>query len=285
MLRLTHDALRRLIIETARNILSAPLRKLEEIGSARLIGALMDDVGVISGGMMAAFTLILNSAVMFGCVAFLGFASHWSIVLLLILTVCTLSIYNWISRTAAARMLKEGQTVRNLLFSHFQALTHGIKELKLNRERRRAFISEDLEPTARHFEHLDLGANIVYFGAGAWSDLLLFGALGLVVFVLPRINFLDRSDTIPVALVLLYLMSPLAAIATVFPRMERASVVLQDLKSLGLELAAIAESEPESESLDALAWKRLRLRDLTFRYQNDQAAFVVGPLDVSFDRG
>jgi putative ATP-binding cassette transporter len=55
------------------------------------------------------------------------------------------------------------------LAGHLRALTHGIKELKVHRGRRQAFVSEQLEVTADSLMRNNITAYSLYAGAASWG--------------------------------------------------------------------------------------------------------------------
>ena len=61
-----------------RKILGVPLRNLEEIGSARILVALTDDVFNITQALLAIPLVTVNLAMLFGGAAYLGWLS-WRI--------------------------------------------------------------------------------------------------------------------------------------------------------------------------------------------------------------
>jgi len=289
MLHLAHKSTHRIVLQLGQSILAAPLRKLEEIGTAKLMAALTDDVGLVSGGVIGSLGLVLNGAVLVGCVAFLGWVSWQGLLGLVLLTTCVLTTYHFISTTAATKAMRAGQVVRNSLFGYYRALIYGTKELKLHSSRRNAFISEGMAPTAELYERHDMFANIVYFGAGAWSDLLMFAGLGVIIFVLPGIQVFSMATASAFAMVLLYVMSPLATMVSAFPRIGHARVALEGLRNLGLSLAgAGAEPDGRKETWVVPDWSNLELRAVTMSYRGEadgSRSFVLGPIDVTFRRG
>src|SRR3712207_9198086 len=71
------------------------------------------------------------------------------------------------------------------LFKHLRALTEGTKELKLNRDRREAFMAETLQATAGRLRREQSAGNLVYAATRSWGQLLVFGVIGLLVFGAP----------------------------------------------------------------------------------------------------
>src|SRR5690606_33882656 len=115
---------------------------------------------------------------------YLGYLS-WQ--LLLALTVITLTGFA-LHRSLLRRTYRYLQRVRerrDTLFQHFRALTEGTKELKLNRDRRRAFLTERIDHTTEMLR-LDGVAGMKYdIYAGVSGQMLFYTLLGALMFAAP----------------------------------------------------------------------------------------------------
>src|ERR1051325_10453852 len=112
-----------------RKILAVPLRALEEIGAARILVALTDDVFNITQALLAIPLVSVNVAMLLGGAAYLGWLS-WQI----FLSVFVLSVFGAVGYrlvvSSAFRRLNAAREEEDKLFGYFRALTEGIKELK-----------------------------------------------------------------------------------------------------------------------------------------------------------
>src|SRR5690349_11240888 len=72
ILRLAYDALLELRLRLVQRILATPLARLEQLGPSRLLGALTDDVAVISGNLPAFSATLANATILIGCLAYLA---------------------------------------------------------------------------------------------------------------------------------------------------------------------------------------------------------------------
>ena len=93
-----------------------------------------------------------------------------------------------------------------------QELIEGVKELKMHYARRREFVDKVLqaaETTARRSQFIGDSLNDA---AIAWGRLSFFIAIGLLLFVWPRVAEVDAATLTGYSIVILYLMSPLEQI-------------------------------------------------------------------------
>ncbi len=86
----------------------------------------------------------------------------------------------------------------------------------------------------------------IYTLASSWGQLLVFVAVGLVLFVLPLIQPTGRTLLTGYVMVLLYLMGPLQMVMNSLPTVGRAGVSIRRVEEMGEELASYAEDEPKA---------------------------------------
>src|SRR4051794_38392155 len=84
LVRISQQAFHELRLDLCRRILSAPLRRLEQYGSARLLASLTDDVGTIGGALGTLPTLLMHLTIVICCLAYMVWLS-WQLFLLVFL--------------------------------------------------------------------------------------------------------------------------------------------------------------------------------------------------------
>ncbi|MDR4477125.1 MAG: cyclic peptide export ABC transporter [Nitrospira sp.] len=293
--RLGQSTISELRYHLSRRILDAPLGQLDRLGHHRLLAALSEDTDVIAQAYVQLPLIGINVATTLGCLAYLGWLS-WPI-LLLVLSVMTLGAltFQWQERKAIAFFTRSRET-SDRLFGHFRSIMAGIKELKLHRGRRQAFLDDQLRHTVKAYERDFVGGMTVYSIASSWGLLLFYVAIGTVLFVWPSWHA-DSTDTIVgTTLVLLYMMGPFSQIVELLPGVGRANVALSKIDTLGLSLAAATDGdrrEPDRQAegigvdLNLRGWTRLDLVNVTHRYarEGDERPFLLGPIDLTFRPG
>jgi putative ATP-binding cassette transporter len=174
------------------------------------------------------------------------------------------------------------------LLKHFRAITEGIKELKLNHQRRQAFFVEELQATATASRRYNVIGSTVFSMASSWGLLTLFLAIGILLFGFPKVVSVERSVLSSYALVTVYLILPLEAILSSLPILSRASVALKKIETLGLSLGANATEKQAIANHPPLAsWNSLELSGITHAYQGEreESGFTLGPVDLTFHPG
>lgn len=285
--RLAQDALFSLRMRLCRQILAAPLRHLEELGAHRLLTTLADDVPVITGTLVVFPLLCINISVAIGGLVYLGLLS-W-VMLLGVLGFMVLGIITYqLPIIRAMRALGRAREEADNLYGHFTSLTLGTKELKLHRSRREAFITKELQGTAASLRRYNLAGMSVYTAAASWGQSLVFVVIGLVLFVLPTIEQTDTLALTGYTITLLYLMTPLQVIMNTIPTLGRASIALQKVEQIGLELAAKGSEDDAPAVAEVLPeFRSLELRGVThvYRREGEKENFVMGPIDLTVRAG
>ncbi len=268
-----------------RQILAAPLRRLEEVGAHRLLAVLTDDIPHLSRALLSVPMLSINLTLLVGCLIYLGWLSITMLlplIIFLILAVVSVESLEWFAK----RYLKSAREEWNGLLKHFHALTEGNKELKLHRNRREAFVTENLEPTARVFRQQTLKGRNIYTVASSWTQALYFIVIGLLLFAhSPNISI---QTLIGYTVTFLFMRSPIIMLINIIPLYGHASISLQKVNELSLSLAAVSYTNDSDEQPETtMSWDYLRLKGITHSYYQEHEGrnFILGPLDLTFRPG
>jgi putative ATP-binding cassette transporter len=273
--------------DLVRKILGVPLRKLEELGTHRLLVALTDDVFNITQALMAIPIAAVNLAILLGGAAYMGWLSWRMLAAAGILILVGAVGYRFLVSSAFHR-LAEAREEEDKLFRHFHALTDGIKELKLHRARRRQFLDRHVQGATELFQRHNVAAENRFILAQNWSHLLYFALIGVILFVIPGIIPLTRETLTGYVITTLYLMGPLAGIMSSFSLFGRANVALKKISDLGVSLSeqAIELTQSEAPELNT-SFKKLEIQNVVHSYHLEQedSNFVLGPINLTFVPG
>lgn len=267
-------------------ILAAPLRHLEQVGVARLLAALTDDVPAITGAILIIPLLCVNAALVVGCLVYMGILSLTLLAIVLGFMVVGIASYQ-IPIIKVQKIFERARKDANALQQHFRALTHGTKELKIHSRRREAFISDELRVTAESMRRYNIAGQNLYSAAASWGQTLVFVVIGLILFLLPTLRNLNSTMMIAYAISLLYLMTPLQIILNTLPQLSRANVALRNAEQLGFTLASQESENADEAALPTSTWKILELKSITHTYHREGESddFVLGPIDLTFKPG
>ena len=270
-----------------RKILAVPLRSLEEIGAPRILVALTDDVFNITQALLAIPQVSVNVAILLGGAAYLGWLS-WRILLAVLGLILFGAIGYRLIVASAFHFLNLAREEEDKLFRSFRALTEGIKELKLHRSRRRAFLSENIHATTDVFQKHNVAAEVRFITAQNWSHLLYFALIGLILFLVPTLSRISQQTLTGYVITTLYLMGPLAGVMASLSLFGRATVALRNVEKLGISLAKNATEEcPVGRPEGEMPFERLDLAGIIHSYHREEedSQFVLGPINLTFRPG
>ncbi len=292
---------RDLRIQISRQILAAPLGRLEELGAHRLFATLTDDVNALTQALLFVPVLFINGTIVLGGFGYLAWLDVRLFGLFLVAVVVGAFSYR-IPAMIGVRKFALAREEQDNLFEHFRGLTEGVKELKLHRLRRLAFV-DLLYGTADLVRRLRVTAALVYGTAAAWGNLLFFVVIGVLLFVRPSFVTASRDVLVGYTLVLLYLMGPLQTLLDQVSNLGRAEVAVRKIHHLGFQLAesgsedlgagrferdsAAAGGGAAAPDEAAAPWSHLSLDGVTHTYHaaDEDRAFTLGPVDFTLKPG
>jgi putative ATP-binding cassette transporter len=286
LLRLSQDAILELRLRLSRQILKAPLRRIEEAGAPRLLTALTGDANSLSQSLFSVPMICVNVTTLIACLIYVSWLSKPLLIGLLVFMAIGITSY-WLPTQKAMSYMRQARKEMEKLFAHFQALTEGNKELKLHRTRREEFFEEDLTASALNLKRLTIYGTSIHVVAESWGRLLYFILIGVILFVMPLFTKVNGPVFTGYILIILFLMGPVGFLLGVIPTFTQAQVALRRLEDLGLSLTPEDNLEDEEQSDSMPEWDRLELKGVTHAYRGEQedSTFTLGPLDVSFHPG
>jgi putative ATP-binding cassette transporter len=269
-------------------ILRAPLRHLEILGTERLMTAFTDDIPGIINALNLAPELCINIAIAISGFIYMGWLSWRVLLLVLGFLVLSIFVYQLPALWASSRFLKAARQESQVLFGHYRDLTEGVKELKLHSRRRAVFLSEVLRGTAASRRKYYLKAFNVFTIAASVGQMLVFIAIGIMLFssIAGRPGMAVLTGCV---ITLLYITQPLQTFMIVLPYLGDADIALQRLNGLTrkLEEPGVLELDQDIATDVALRCGDLTLKAITYAYQSPikKEAFTLGPIDLSLKGG
>jgi putative pyoverdin transport system ATP-binding/permease protein len=282
---LAQDAIYKLRLRISGWILASPLRHLEELGANRLLTTLTEDIQSISSGVFSIPTLCVNAAIVIASLAYLGWLSIWVLLGTLIFMGLSISLVQ-VLINQAVRLFTEAREENDALMKHFQAITNGIKELKLHTQRREDFLEADLQSTADNLRTYRIGSQRAIALSTGVGELSFFLLLGLLVYGLPQVQTVSAELLSGYVLTISYLMRPIGNTLAILPNLSQAGVALKKIDALGLSLVSRAETLARTDT-DAREFQRIEIRQATHNYQlaGEENTFTLGPIDLKIDPG
>jgi putative pyoverdin transport system ATP-binding/permease protein len=288
LIRLGQHAIFSLRVALSRQILNIPLRDLEESGSHRILPVLTDDIPNITNMLSIIPVVFINAGVVFSCFGYMAWM-NWRL-LLGVLGCAAIGMATYqLGVKRATRHFRNAREYDGRLHKHFQALVAGIKELKLHRARRSAFMSQMLEDAASGSRIENISGMTIYAVASSWGQLLVFTTMGVVVFWLNQLTHSDAASLVGFPLGLIYLMTPLQVVMNALPGMARANVAVRKVNELGLTMASYHRPEADSDPVETLngGSAHIAIDGLVYSYRHEDFSegFTLGPLSFEISPG
>ncbi len=278
----------RLRQDLVKKILHVPLRQLEDLGASRLLVTLTEDIGEITAATLGIPVFTVNAAVLLGGTVYLGWLSLPVLAGMGVFMVIGAISYRMLIRAGFGHLsaARDGQ---DKLFRHFRALTEGVKELKLHRARRDAFLAEDIAAATQICARHNVAAEQRFILAQNWNQLLLLALIGMILFLLPRLEQISAATLTGYIIATLYLMGPLAGLLGCISVFTRANVSLRKVEQLGLTLDSSAGDDRSTAltPVPAEPFRRLELIGVMHHYHREREDdhFMLGPIDLTFHPG
>jgi putative ATP-binding cassette transporter len=285
LIRVSQRAQLDLTLQLCRRFLASPLRHLEQIGSPRLLAALTDDVGTLVNSLTNVPLLLMHTTVILGSLIYLAWLS-WPI--LLVVFVCMiLGVLSYrLPMAKSQSYFGRSRESWDTLLRGFRGLTDGMKELKVNAGRRRAFVQENLEPAARSRMNDLVQGSTLYAAAASWGQIIFFILIGVLLFTPADILPADSETLTGYTLAIFYMLTPLEVLLNQLPILGRGVVAVRKIEALGLSLDSIPP-EVDTAATSAPSWHSLELAGVTHAYHREQEGetFTLGPVDLALHPG
>ncbi|KYC41436.1 ABC transporter ATP-binding protein [Scytonema hofmannii PCC 7110] len=282
LIRISQNAIFQLRMRLSNQILTSELNHLEQLGNSRILATLTEDVQTVANAVHVIPHLCIDLAIVIGCLTYITWLSWLVFLMVLGVSVVAIGSCQWLLNQGK-KYLSLAREDQDVMFKHFRTITEGVKELKLNYNRRQGFLSKNLQSTATIFSHHNIQGLSFYGITTSWGRLIFFFAIGFVLFSLPNILTINPQTLAGFILTFTYLMLPMNNIVENIPIITRASIALDKIESLGLSLESNAEVStvpPKTKT----SWSNLKLSRVTHSYNINQEdrSFIIGPIDLTF---
>jgi putative pyoverdin transport system ATP-binding/permease protein len=274
-------------LEMSQQILKAPLRHLEKLGSHRVLTAFTEDTLVITNALVQLPSLCTNAVIVIGCLFYMLWLSWLLFVLVVGCAALGMLAYHLMEKRATRSFRAARESMAHLM-KQFRSLVDGNKELKLHRQRRREFLSENIEATATSVARHRVTATTAYAIAENIGEILIFLAIGLLIFVFAPLQGIAVHVLTGYVIAILYMTTPLQFILNTYGMAGQAEPSIDKVDELRKSLASrITEVEATPTSDRITAWESLELRGITHSYhrEKENSSFTLGPINLSVNAG
>ncbi|ERJ26721.1 multidrug ABC transporter permease/ATP-binding protein [Campylobacter concisus] len=273
-----HKFIYELRYQSVKQILDTPNSVINEIGKAKIIASLNNDIKTITFAFMSA-TGFIQSLVFIVCA---------SIYLCVIAPKIFIFLSIWIGTTLFINMLfmkkihlyfKHSRVQDDALQKHYDDIVEGHRELSLNRARASACFDE-LNFTGDKKRQNMVKADIYHALSDNFTNIMLLGSVGLCVFLCVAFDWASLQTALSISLTILFLRGSFMSMVGSIPAALSAKVSLEKIMSLNLN--KFKEGFKFDDSLSD-NWQNIKLKDINFNYTHGK--FSLKDINLEIKRG
>lgn len=281
----------RLRVNLCKRILATPLDEIDRRGAPNILTMLTQDIPQLSQTLLTIPTIIVQSVVLVCSIVYLAYLSWIVFASTITLTIVGLALYLFFYR----RAVNFTERVRDE-FVQFNEYTHGlvfgIKELKLNRARRRWFTRAAIELSSKRVAGFNYIERFWFMSGDTIGQITVAVLLGFLLFGVPSFGVVDPSVLTASILAVLYMMGPLTMLISILPIVAEGKTALARLAEFGFLIDDGEDSRkepphPRTRESSANSWQRIELKDVKMNYRDNDSSvdFVLGPINMTIHAG
>ncbi|APE35293.1 ABC transporter ATP-binding protein [Nocardia mangyaensis] len=277
LVRLSQEAIYRLRSDLSSGIVSAPLEHLERLGMHRLMATLTEDVRSLSQAVTAIPSICVDVATIIGCFVFLFIVSGPIFAVTVAGTLIGIACVEMVLKRVRG-IYREARENEDALLRSFQAVTLGIKELKLHRGRRQDFMDRHLLGSAGTLRDQNTDAGSKFSYAQGFGQALQLTTMALILFVIAVALDLPRETMVGYVLVTTFLAMPMQNFMHRIPDLLRGDVALAKIRAMNLSMETLHDEEllPYT-GRPAAGEAKLELTDVSYVYRSEAPSLVPPP--------
>ncbi len=278
------DALQKLRLELAAQILNLPYEKQEALGGTRINSLLTQDLVTLGEAFRALPILAFNIALLVCSMGYLLWLSP--IYFLFYVAVLMISFVTaGVLTKRSAQLMKQLRAQEEKINQNFSALVSGAKELKLNRHRSGVFFHQNLKQDGQRLTSVTMEAEKHNSLVINWITVLVFIVLGCLLLISGSGVSPEPSVMSGFVIMTLFIRGPIVSIASFMPSLMKGEVAWKQINELGFDISLNDNPDiTQVSTADAVKnFKKLALNQIEYQYPtvDDEPGFKLGP--VNFD--
>ncbi|MEM6684655.1 MAG: cyclic peptide export ABC transporter [Bacteroidota bacterium] len=264
-------------------ILSAPMRSLERFGPKRFLTA-VEDLRTFSQ-LPYTVTHTVNSVLMLVlCLVYMFSLSTTSalivIGLILVVAACYFIVINSMSNEVAT--LRE---FNEHYYEYVGDVIDGFQELKLSFFRRSNLMNKFLVPNRDAAKNLDFKINYIFLSVNLISQYGLYIVIAVILFVLPGLGILPRTDVISYVVIIMFVSGPINNLINL-QQMYTRFIVANTRINKFLEDFKLLDNDADLEVTETKEFESLVFKDVYFSYdEENNESFALGPINLEIQQG
>jgi multidrug/microcin transport system ATP-binding/permease protein len=263
------------------------LEQLEKVGPERVYAVIEDVRMFVSFPSMISSTISAFISLLI-CITYYFILSVSSAFIVVVSILALAAFYTFMNRSSFVKV-RHVRQLNDRFYKVIHYMLMGFKELKMSATKSANLLNKVLRPNRRTVKDLDITIANRYLTINLLSQHGLYLLLGIILFVLPMLNLLERSEVISFVIILLFIIGPITALIGMQNYYTKAYVANQRISSFLAELELIATSQvngvPRQDYDHNL--QELRFENITYEYSSrfGDSPFVLGPINLTIKKG
>lgn len=266
-----------------KRVTQLPIQSLEQIGPSRILTAMNNDIGRITEGASVMPNIIVATFTLFGMLCFLIYLKL-EVFLFIICIIAFGALTYRIPLMFGQKYMTKARNNFDGIQEGMRGLLYGAKELKLNQQKKQAFLNESLGSFENEFSGAQKRGRVFLSIGMNYGTLISFFAIGIVTYIMANYYTLSRESLLGVVMVLLYITGPIAALVGLVRAIVMARIAGKKLDALLKQMPIEAAGEV-GEVVDC---QQLQLKDVLYIYPGKKgggSAFQLGPINLNVHQG
>ncbi|WP_424962271.1 cyclic peptide export ABC transporter [Ekhidna sp.] len=284
--KLMQRIIHQLRIEMSRKIIQAPYEEIE-FNQTNLLPILSGDIDKIATHIRTLPAVTTGLATVIGILGYMV----WYSPILSLATIFLFSLIIVISKVALPLIRKYAFSARshlNNLFTHFEGLILGIKELSLNKNFSKSFIDDHVIPTSKTQMKYYLKESVVAAIFNRSTDLVLLLGMGALVVIIFQTGFVTLEFFGKYLTLVLFTLAPLSSATGFLRSLKNIEASFQHIKQVGISLEPSFQYDEEIMNQKWDSSKplvRLNQVEHTYYHADEDEHFKLGPIDLEIMNG
>ncbi|KGJ88686.1 cyclic peptide export ABC transporter [Colwellia psychrerythraea] len=280
--RVAADMTSVLRVKLYKRILAAPIDALDKMGHSKLINIITMDVGRIVGGARVFPDLLMNIVTIVGLLSFLMYLNidvFWFVLGAITFGIITYQVPILFSN----RYFAHARQKNDHLMESIRGLIFGIKELKLNDTKSKAYFKDVLLYNEHEAVKADKTGQTIVRASVNYGDMISFFVIGIVCFIFINYEAMSNDELVGVVMALLYITGPIALVIGAIPSFLYAKISLNKVNQILAEMP----DEDINETVEVLEpWNTIHFSDICYQYKGEDSAegFKIGPFSFTIDK-
>lgn len=274
-------------IRISNKIRHSELLFLENIGKSEIYTLITQNTNLISESIVLIMNACQSAIVLVFCLFYIAYLSQLAFFITVGAAAAGIFYFMMYQNTINAE-LRETTRHETFFFDKLYTILDGFKELKMNRKKSDDFF-ECVKEIADETETLKIKTGIRFVVDIMFSQVFFYLLIAVLIFLLPKLNFMTGDVVIKVATATLFIIGPANQLVNAIPLVSRANIAVENVYSLEKRLdEATVQSRSDQVVVSKFTeFNTIEIIDLRFSYldHNGSPLFSLGPLNMTVSSG